>query len=155
MNPFVSLSHHESIIKTYKRLGKKVKYGFFGERPASLQKLSAETVDQICTHCNEMQQAFDQQVQAVTRTKIVETESAARRVETQLTETIGPSVERTKHVSAETYLTTKEMQEQGRQMDLCIRKVGDSVEIQGDILLNIREMLHDLLSNNECKSPIC
>ena len=72
-----------------------------------------------------------------------------QRVETQVTETMAPSVQRTETITAETY---REMQERDRRMDLHMRKVSDSVETQGGILLNIREMLHGLLSNNDCKS---
>jgi hypothetical protein len=32
-----------------------------------------------------------------------------------------------------------------------MRRVSDTVETQGDILLNIREMLRGMLSNAECK----
>ncbi|KAI9709708.1 MAG: hypothetical protein M1820_003110 [Bogoriella megaspora] len=130
-------------------LWKKVKYGFFGERASTIGKLPAETVDRICSHCDDMQQMFSKRVQAMTRTKIVETASATRRVEAQVTKKMAPSVQRTENVTTETYVTAKEIQENGRQMDLNIRKVSDSVETQGDILLNIREMLRDLLANNE------
>ncbi|KAI9683768.1 MAG: hypothetical protein M1822_005958 [Bathelium mastoideum] len=128
---------------------KKVKYGFLGERPAPIQKFSAEDVDQICSHCDKMQHAFDRQIQAMTRTKIVETADATQRMEAQVVETVAPSVQRTENKTAETYDTAKDIQERSRRIDFHILRVSDSVETQGDILLNIREMLRDLLSNNE------
>jgi hypothetical protein len=83
--------------------------------------------------------------------RIAETASATQRVEAHVTETVEPSIQRTEHVTVEIHHTAKEIQERGRRMDADLRRVSYTVETQGDILLNIREMLCDLLSNNECK----
>jgi hypothetical protein len=99
-----------------------------------------------------MQRQFNSRVHALTIIKIAETASATQRVEAHVTENVEPRVQRTETVTAETYQTTKDIQERGRRLDIQMRTVSDNVETQGDILMNIHEMLRDLLSNNECKS---
>jgi hypothetical protein len=99
-----------------------------------------------------MQRQFNSRVHALTIIKIAEMASATQRVETHVTENVEPRVQRTESVTAETYQTTKDIQERGRRLDIQMRTVSDNVETQGDILMNIHEMLRDLLSNNECES---
>ncbi len=99
-----------------------------------------------------MQRQFNNRVAALTMIKITETASTTQRVAAHVIENVEPSVQRTENVTAKTYETTKYIEERGRLMDIEMRRVSSSVESHGDILLNIREMLCDILSNNECKS---
>jgi hypothetical protein len=99
----------------------KFKYGFGGDRPAS--------VDERCLHYDQKQKQFNKRVEALTMTKIAETATATVEI---------------RHAA-------KDIQDHGRRMDLQMRRVNDTVETQGDILLNIREMLRGVLSNAECK----
>ena len=108
----------------------KFKYGFNGERSASTRKLPQDTVDERCVYCDQMQKQFNKRVQALTVIKIAETATA----------------------TVEIHHAARDIQDRGRRMDLQMRRVSDTVETQGDILLNIREMLRDMLSNAECKS---
>jgi hypothetical protein len=108
----------------------KFKYGFSGERPVSRRKLPQETVDERVAHCDHIQKQFNKRVQALTVIKIAETATA----------------------TVEIHHAARDLQDRGRRMDLQMRRVSDTVETQGDILLNIREMLRDVLSNAECKS---
>ena len=101
-----------------------------------------------------MQKEFKKRVETLTVIKIAETASATKRVEAHVTETVEPSVHRTENVTTKTYYAAKDIQERGRQMDVRMRRVSDTVETQGDVLLNIRAMLRDLLSNNECQSAL-
>jgi hypothetical protein len=99
-----------------------------------------------------MQRQFKTRVAALTMIKITETASTTQRVAAHVIENVEPSVQRTENVTVKTYHTTKHIEEHGHRMDTEMRRVSSSVESHGDILLNIREMLCDLLSNNECKS---
>jgi methyl-accepting chemotaxis protein len=97
-----------------------------------------------------MQREFDKRVQSLTVVKIGETASATQRVEAHVIEKVEPGIQRTENLTTETLVTAKDIQKRGRRMDEQMSRVSDTVETQGDILLNIREMLRDLLSNNEC-----
>lgn len=84
-----------------------------------------------------MLREFNKRIQTLTVTKITETASATKRVEAHMTETVEPRVVHTDNVTSETYKTAK--------------AIRNDVATHGDILLHIRGMLQDLLSNNECK----
>ena len=94
-------------------------------------------MDHVCAHCDEMQREFDKRIRTLTVTKIAETASATKRVEAHMTEMVEPRVVHTDNVTSETFRTAKE--------------IKNDVATQGDILLHIRGMLQDLLSNNECR----
>jgi hypothetical protein len=94
-----------------------------------MNQLPQESVDERCLHYEQMQKQFNKRVEALTMTKISETATATVEI---------------RHAA-------KDIQDRGRRMDLQMRRVSDTVETQGDILLNIREMLRGMLSNAECK----
>jgi len=99
-----------------------------------------------------MQRLFNNRLKALTTKNIAETAFTTKRIETHATKTVQPTIQRTENVTVAIHHTTKEIEERGRQTYVEMRKVSNSVDIQGEVLLNIRELLSDLLSNNECKS---
>jgi hypothetical protein len=124
----------------------RLKYAFLGERKTTVRRFPRETVDGSCSRCEEVQREFGRRVKVLMETHITETAATAKNIEAHVTGSVEPQI--------------KDIQERGRRMDMQMRLVSKDVasqsnilSSQSDILLNIRELLHDLLANNECKTP--
>lgn len=109
-------------------------------------------MDHACAHFHHMQRQFNNRVTTLTTIKFAETASAAQRVAVHVIESVEPSVQRTEDVTVKTYRTAKHIDERGRRMDMQMQEVCSNIKSYEEVLLNVRALLCDLLSNNECKS---